>query len=90
MTRAWTYHAVLGNGRDSVLEAGPHATATEALEWALARMGRTGTQVLEELGTEELGGDFDLPLIGYTIERYDGEQTDSDWFLNGGLRRAGS
>lgn len=86
-----TYHVVLGDGRDSVAENGPHPTATAALEFATSVMGKTVAQVLALPGTDELNGvdEMDRTVIGYTIERYtDADGTDGDWMLNGGIKTA--
>lgn len=85
----WTYHVVLGNGTESAIESGPYSSATIALEWAVSVIGRTVGEVLSMDNTETLScvSDRDI-VIGYTIERYDGEQTDGEWWLNGGTRRA--
>ena len=85
----WTYHVVLGNGTESVIESGPYQTATMALEWAVSVVGLTVGEVLTRGNTETLScaPDRDI-VVGYTIERYDGEQTDGEWWLNGGTRRA--
>lgn len=59
-------------------------TSTEALERALAALGRPYESIE---GTEDR---FPVPagtiVTGYTIERYDGEETDPTWSLNGGLK----
>lgn len=91
---AWDYVAVMGNGEDSVLEAGPFPTATKALEFAITQLGRRGLDALvmqNKVGeplTYQLGGDPIKPLIGFSIERYTNETgTDSDWILNGGCKK---
>lgn len=88
----FSYHIVFGatflNGRESVAENGPHATATDAVEFALSMMGYN-LRVLEVDNKTETRGDFDgdTVLDGFTIERYDGEVTDGNWYLNGGIHQ---
>lgn len=97
----FTYHIVLGDGHESVMEVGPYPTATDALTAAGGFMGRTAKDVdVDVLCTAIYEGPtaplaewrVDVPegadpqLIGFTIERYDGEDTDGSWSLNGGIR----
>lgn len=98
---SWTYHVVLADGTDTVMEVGPFPALGRALIFAAASMGRTdsdvsGSVVAEAVAASPAPGpvvDWHVKddgsyrrLIGYTIERYDGEETDGSWSLNGGIR----
>jgi len=41
----WTYHVVLGDGTETIMEVGPFPDATAALRFAAASMGRTAHDV---------------------------------------------
>ena len=100
----WTYHVCLGTDDTCVMEVGPFTSATEALTFSLAAMGREARKVDADVTDwlidegpdaapvadwrEDILEYGDARLIGYTIERYDGEETDGNWSLNGGLRRS--
>lgn len=88
----WTYIVVFGayvdGERRSVVEVGGFKTATEAVEFSIAQMGKTVAAVLEQPNTECLGEFEGLEVVdGFTVERYDGEATDGNWYLNGGLKK---
>ncbi|WP_251153674.1 hypothetical protein [Cellulosimicrobium sp. Marseille-Q4280] len=86
-----TYHVVLGDGRDSVAENGPHPSATAALSFAASVMGKTVDEILALPGSDELNGveAMDRRVVGYTIERYtETDGTDGGWMLNGGIKPA--
>jgi hypothetical protein len=86
----WTYHVVFGDGEESRVEVGPFTTSIEAVTFAAACMGKTvdevhrASPVTSEDRETNMGNEV---LIGYTVERYDGEETDGFWSLDGGLRR---
>lgn len=93
----WKYAVEFGvddpatGGRVTVLEWGlfdtvaeAHTAATEAFgknsddAWSLAPLGIERTELPSNTGN--------LPIVGYTIERYDGEMTDPGWRIDVDLK----
>lgn len=84
----YTYFVVLGgitpqNERLTVGEIVSLSSATEALERGMDAIGRPYAAIE---GTEDREASPDAIITGFTIERYDGEETDGNWFVNGGMR----
>lgn len=91
----WTYFAVLGartNGdpaTDATYGEITAPTAADAVAAGIALSGKTVAHVrarYPEIEIREHAIPDDAIVIGYPVMRFDGEDEDSTWMLNGGLR----
>lgn len=83
----YTYHAIIGDGRSSIAENGPHDTPLDAVRYAVSVMGRSLPEILNDARSSERESFKPGLAVDYSVEQYDTEteETSGEYRLTGGL-----